>query len=116
GRTIALRTAAAATATARSLAAGTYAISVRDLSAKDNFHLSGGGLDRKTGVPGRGRVTWTLALKPGVYRYRSDAHPDLRGSFVVTAAAQSITGAPRDRTISTALDGTFQATVSGSAN
>jgi len=114
GRTIALKT--AATATARSLAAGTYAISVRDLSAKDNFHLSGGGLDRKTGVPGRGRVTWTLALKPGVYRYRSDAHPDLRGSFVVTAAAQSITGAPRDRTISTALDGTFQATVSGSAN
>ncbi|HEY7692293.1 MAG TPA: hypothetical protein VH816_08125 [Gaiellaceae bacterium] len=111
-RTISLKTAAAAPA--RVLQAGTYAVSVRDRSAHDNFHLTGAGVDRKTGVPGRGRAVWTLALKPGVYRYRSDAHAGLGGSITVTA--RTATFAPLDRTLPTGLDGTFQAMVSGGAN
>jgi hypothetical protein len=113
GRTLSLKTAAAVPVSA--IARGTYAITVRDVSRKDNFHLTGPGVDRKTGVPGRGRVSWTLVLKPGTYRYRSDAHPALEGSFRVTAASVAAL-APLDRTIATGLDGSVQATISGSAN
>jgi hypothetical protein len=99
----------------RSLAAGTYAITVRDRSTKDNFHLSGSaGLNRRTGVAGRGRVVWTLALKPGIHRYRSDADRSLAGSFTVKAAGP-IAFPAQDRTFTTLLDGSLQATVSGSA-
>ena len=34
----------------------------------------------------RGRVTWNLKVSPGVYRFRSDRHRSLRGSFSVTAS------------------------------
>jgi hypothetical protein len=111
--TISLKTAGGALL--RRIAAGPYAISVRDNSTKDNFHLSGPGLERKTGVPGQGRVVWRLALIPGTYRYRSDAHPQLRGSFTVTAA-QPVTFPPQEKSISTLLDGSFQAVPSGTAN
>ena len=111
---IALKTAGGARVTA--LTAGTYAITVRDLSARDNFHLTAAlGLDRKTSVAGRGRVLWRLALKPGTYRYRSDAHPQLKGSLTVTQPAAAAFH-PQDRSIPTLLDGSFQATVSGTAN
>lgn len=113
GRTVSLKTPAAAPV--KALARGAYAIVVRDASARDNFHLTGPAVDRKTGVLGRGQVRWTLDLKPGTYRYRSDAHPALRGSFRVSAAAgRAFT--PLDRTVTTGLDGTFQATISGTAN
>jgi hypothetical protein len=113
GRTVSLKTAAAAPV--RALARGPYAIVVRDASKSDNFHLTGPGVDRKTGVPGLGQVRWTLDLKPGTYRYRSDAHPALKGSFRVgTAAARALT--PVERTVATGLDGTFQVAVSGTAN
>ena len=51
GRTLTLKTSAAAPVTI--LAPGPYALVVRDLSKQDNFHLSGPGVDRKTGVPAR---------------------------------------------------------------
>jgi hypothetical protein len=111
GRAIAVRSRAGATV--KRLTAGTYALTVRDRSVKDNFHLTGDGVDRKTGLPGRGQVTWTLDLKPGVYRYRSDARPALGGSFAVGPAT---TIAPLERSFATGLDGTFQATVAGPAN
>jgi hypothetical protein len=111
---IALKTAGGARVT--SLTAGTYAITVRDLSTTDNFHLSGAlGLDRRTSVAGRGRTLWRLALKPGTYRFRSDAHPQLKGSLTVTQPAASAFH-PQDKSIPTLLDGSFQATVSGTAN
>ena len=98
-----------------SLKEAVYEITVKDLSTKDNFHLSGGlGVNRKTGVAGKGTVTWKLALKPGTYRYRSDAHPSLGSTFTINphiAAPQP----PPERTVSTPLDGTFVATISGSA-
>ena len=99
----------------RRLAAGPYAVTVRDVSAKDNFHLSGPGLERKTSVAGRGRVLWRLSLKPGLYRYRSDAHLQLRGSFAVTAAKPA-TFTPQEKSLATLLDGSFQAVPSGTAN
>lgn len=64
------------TAPAR-LAAGRYAITVKDASAADNLHLKGAGVDRKTGVGFKGQAHWTVALKPGAYRVFSDAHKTL---------------------------------------
>ena len=114
GRTVSLKT--AASAPVKVIARGTYAIAVRDVSKQDNFHLTGPRVDRKTGVAGRGQVSWKLDLKPGTYRYRSDTHPALKGSFRVTAASAATAFAPVDRTIPTGLDGTVQATISGTAN
>jgi hypothetical protein len=65
------------------LTSGLYTLLVSDRSRADNFHLSGLGVDRKTGVAGQGTVTWKLRLRSGVYRYRSDAHPRLRKTFTV---------------------------------
>ena len=56
-------------------------LTVTDRSAKDNFHLTGPGVNRATSKPGRGTFTWKLTLKAGTYVYRSDATPALRGTF-----------------------------------
>ena len=66
--------------------AGPAVITVSDLSAKDNFHLTGPGVNRATSKPGKAKVTWKVTLKPGTYTYRSDASPALKGSFTVRAA------------------------------
>ena len=66
-----------------SVTAGAATIVVNDRSKKDNFHLAGPGVSRKTGVPFRGKVTWKLKLRAGKYTYRSDKHPVLHGFFVV---------------------------------
>jgi hypothetical protein len=71
----------------RSLLTGAYSLSVRDLSVKDNYHLTGPGVNRKTSVTPKTTVTWKLTLRAGGYRYRSDAHPKLKGSFVVRGNA-----------------------------
>jgi plastocyanin len=63
---------------------GPATISVSDRSRGDNFHLTGPGVNRKTGVAFRGRVTWNVTLQPGTYSYRSDKHKTMRGSLVVT--------------------------------
>jgi hypothetical protein len=81
GVTVTLKTAAGRPV--KALTAGRYAIEVRDRSARDNFHLSGPGVNRRTGVGFRGSSTWTLRLGAGTFRYRSDAHPSLGGSFRV---------------------------------
>ncbi len=97
------------------LSAGVFAITVRDGSARDNFHLTGpAGLNRRTGVQGTSTVVWKVALQPGVYRFRSDAHPRLGGSFTVASASVDPAALdPQDRTVATPLDGTFAAFVSG---
>jgi hypothetical protein len=59
---------------------------VTDRSKTDNFHLTGPGVNKATGVGFRGRVTWNLRVSPGVYRFRSDRHKTLRGSFSITAS------------------------------
>jgi hypothetical protein len=61
----------------KALAVGKYVITVRDLSATDDLHLKGPGVDRKTGVAFRGTVKWTVSLKLGTYHVGSDAHKSL---------------------------------------
>jgi hypothetical protein len=74
-KTIALRPKTAEVGPAR--------ITVNDRSRTDNFHLTGPGVNRKTGVAFRGRVTWNVTLRPGSYAYRSDKSKKLRGAFTV---------------------------------
>jgi plastocyanin len=85
GRRIALRTASGSRVT---LFTGTtrVVVAVVDNSRSDNFRLRGPGINRATGIRARGRTSWHLTLKPGVYRYRSDAHRTLRGTFTVTGS------------------------------
>ena len=64
--------------------AGAYAITIADRSKTDDFHLSGPGVSKKTGVKTTGTVTWKVTLRKGTYTYRSDAHPTLRGSFTIS--------------------------------
>ena len=66
------------------VAAGRYVVTVRDLSARDNLHLRGVGVNRKTGVAARGTTRWTVTLISGRYRVWSDAHPKLARSVAVT--------------------------------
>lgn len=79
-RTISLKTTAGARAV--NVAAGAYVIVVIDRSRRDNFHLSGNGVNRRTGVKSIGRTAWTVTLAPrSLYKYRSDSHPSLRRTF-----------------------------------
>jgi plastocyanin len=66
---------------------GPALVTVNDRSKTDNFHLTGPGVNRKTGVKTRGKATWTVTLVPGLYSYRSDRTKKLRGSFVVNFPA-----------------------------
>ena len=68
-----------------SMKAGPVVITVRDLSAKHNFHLSGPGVNRTTSKLGKATLVWRVILKRGLYTYRSDATPTLRGTLRVTA-------------------------------
>lgn len=79
-KAIAVRTASGAKA--KSVLAGKYRLAVRDTARNQNFHLVGPGANRKTTVRGKTTTTWSLTLKPGIYRYRSDSSR-LRGSFRV---------------------------------
>jgi plastocyanin len=68
-----------------SLKAGKYKIVVKDLSNLHNFHLSGPGLNKKTGVGSTGTSTWTVTLKKGTYKFVCDPHAAImKGSFKVT--------------------------------
>jgi NitT/TauT family transport system substrate-binding protein len=67
-----------------SLIAGDYTFVVSDRSAKQNFHLKGPGLDKKTGTRQVGRLSFTTKLAKGLYTYSSDANPKLKGSFRAT--------------------------------
>jgi hypothetical protein len=64
--------------------AGKAAITVRDLSSTDNFHLVGPGVNKRTSVAGRQTATWNVVLRKGTYTFRSDAHPSLKGKTKVS--------------------------------
>jgi hypothetical protein len=69
------------------LETGPYTIAVTDASKGENFHLFGPGVNEHTGIQFTGTATWTVKLRQGTYRYRSDhPHSRLRGSFVVLHA------------------------------
>ncbi len=79
-KTITLKKGASAV---KALVAGRYRVVVSDLTKKDNFHLTGKGVNKKTGVKTKGSISWTLTLKPGKYMFRSDATKKLRRTFSV---------------------------------
>jgi plastocyanin len=84
GFTISLRNASGRRLT--SLKARRYRIVVRDRSALHNFHLTGAGVNKRTGVGFRGTRTWTVTFRKGKqYRYVCDPHrTQMKGSFRVT--------------------------------
>jgi hypothetical protein len=63
---------------------GKTSVTVHDMTKKDNFHLVGPGVNKKTGVAFTGTVTWTVMLKKGSYAFRSDAHAKLHGTLKVS--------------------------------
>jgi hypothetical protein len=70
---------------ARSAKAGKAVITVRDRSTKDNFHLTGPGVNKKTSLRFTGTVTWTVTLRAGTYSFRSDASARLKGTTRVSS-------------------------------
>lgn len=54
------------------VAAGRYRIKVRDSGRRDDFHLRGPGVNKRTSIRGRGTWTWTVTLSSGRYAYGSD--------------------------------------------
>ena len=69
-----------------SLKAGKYKFVIKDMSNIHNFHLTGPGINKKTGVSFKGETTWTIKLKPGRYTYQCDPHAasGMKGTFKVT--------------------------------
>lgn len=65
------------------LAPNTYRFVVKDLTSKQNFHLVGPSVNRRTKVPAKATTTWTIYLRPGTYTYRSDKRSSLSGTFTV---------------------------------
>ncbi len=55
-----------------SVPAGRVRLTVSDHSKKANFHLTGKGVNKRTGMTFRGSATWSLRLAKGTYRYGSD--------------------------------------------
>jgi NMT1/THI5 like len=69
--------------TVKKLVVGSYVFVVTDNSRTANFVLRGPKVNRRTSVTGRGRITWTLNLRKGTYRYWSSAQPRAKKSFTV---------------------------------
>ena len=67
------------------LSAGRVTVTISDGSRTDGFRLSGPGIARATGIAFTGRVTWTLALRPGTYAFSSVRHPKAKHAFRVSA-------------------------------
>jgi plastocyanin len=70
----------------KSVKAGTYDITIRDRSNIHNFHLTGPGLNKTTGVSAVGTVVWkNVKLKKGTYRFVCDPHAgNMKGTLKVT--------------------------------
>ncbi len=84
GFTITLKTSSGKTV--KSVTAGTYTFVIADKAIIHNFHLSGTGVNKKTGVAFKGTSTWKLKLSKGkTYKFRCDVHPaTMKGSFKAT--------------------------------
>jgi plastocyanin len=72
------------TAKVAKLKPGKYTITVKDLSSIHNFHLTGPGLNKTTGVGSTATTKWTVTLKKGTYKYVCDPHATImKGLFKV---------------------------------
>jgi NitT/TauT family transport system substrate-binding protein len=61
----------------KTLPAGSYTISVTDKSGKDNFHITGKGVNKSTSIAKNQAASWTVKLTKGTYTVSSDGHPKL---------------------------------------
>lgn len=69
------------------LEAGTYTFAITDRSRTDNVHITGPKVNVRTGRRFRGNKAWSVRLRSGTYRYRSDRpNSHLKGTFVVLTA------------------------------
>jgi len=68
----------------RSAKPGKATIRIDDRSTTDDFHLTGPGVNKRTGIASKGIVTWSVTLKKATYAYRSDTHSKLHGSLKVS--------------------------------
>jgi plastocyanin len=69
----------------KTVKAGTYAITIHDLAAIHDFHLTGPGVDKKTSVTGTGTTKWTVKLTKGTYHFVCDPHRTImHGVLTVT--------------------------------
>ena len=71
-----------------SLKPGKYLIAVTDTASIHNFHLTGPGVNKNSGVAAKTKarkpLKWTVTLKKGTYRFVCDPHATLmKGSFKV---------------------------------
>ena len=64
--------------------AGKYKLVVADKSSIHNFHLTGPGVNVKTGVGAVGTKSFTITLKKGKYVFVCDPHATtMKGSFTI---------------------------------
>lgn len=69
----------------QTLKPGKYKFLITDRSKSDDFHLVGPTVNLKTPIKLTTQSGWVLTMKPGTYRFYSDAHPKtLKGSFKVS--------------------------------
>ena len=69
----------------KTVKAGSYVITIRDLSSIHDFHLTGPGINKTTSVPATGTTKWTVKLKKGTYRFVCDPHRTfMKGVLTVT--------------------------------
>ena len=70
----------------KTVAAGTYTLTVDDQGTSHDFHLTGpGGVDVATDVPGTGKKEFTVKLEPGTYTFVCDPHSSsMHGTLTVT--------------------------------
>ena len=63
---------------------GSYTITVRDKSNIHNFHLTGKGVNKDSGVAAVRTFTWKVTFKKGNYAYVCDPHDSsMKGTFRV---------------------------------
>ena len=66
------------------LSPGPYIFVIHDNSKIHNFHLTGPGVNKKTGVGTTGTTTWHLTLRRGTYKFVCDPHATImKGKFFV---------------------------------
>ena len=70
----------------KNVPAGTYRLVVDDRSDDHNFHITGDGVDKKTGVDEVATKTWRITVTEGVYRIVCDPHAGImRTKLTVTS-------------------------------
>ncbi len=67
-----------------SVPAGRYKLIVRDRSTIHNFHISGTGVDKKTGIPFEGRKVFKITFTAGTYDIVCDKHSSMDTTLRVT--------------------------------